>query len=230
MTFALLRPTTGRSRSIAVLILIVIASLLLAGCSKSESEAISGEYSDLNGGTSSSGKEYLDVNLPEDNVFTTASDDELLDLLENGTGAVYFGFPQCPWCRNAVPVMEEAAKSVHLDSITYLNVHDIRDEKRLDEAGNVVTDEPGSELYQKILGILGDNAPEYEGLNDPAQRRIYVPLVVVVVDGEITGTHLSTVDSQEDPYVPLTPEQHDELLKTYQDLFSALPGCGVDRC
>lgn len=230
MTFALTRPSAQRSFSWAVLVLTVLISLLLTGCSQSESDAISEEYSELNGSTSSNAKEYLDVDLAEDHVFKNASDEEIINLLDNGTGAIYFGFPQCPWCRNAVPVMDEAAKSVHLDSITYLDVTDIRDEKHLDGSGTIITDESGSDFYQQILAALGDNAPEYEGLNDPTQRRIYVPLVVVVVDGDITGTHMSTVDSQEDPYVPLTTEQHDELLKTYQDLFSALPGCGVDRC
>lgn len=217
---------TGRAShltGLAFMAAILAAILVLSGCSRGESTgdaAITQEYAALNGSTTESGNEYLDVNLPDDHRFTTATDRDIINLLENGSGIIYFGFPECPWCRNMMPVLDEAAKDSDVDQIHYLNVREIRDTRSLAEDGTVVIDEPGSTSYAEILAELGDFAPEYTGLNDPTQRRIYVPLVVAVRDGKVVGSHMSTVDSQTDPYIALTEEQHDELLGIYQDLMS----------
>ena len=36
--------------------------------------------------------------VPDDNVFVYSDVDEIIDILENGTGVVYLGFPECQWC------------------------------------------------------------------------------------------------------------------------------------
>src|SRR5699024_10799290 len=141
-------------------------------------------------------------------------------MLQQGTGVLYFGFPECPWCRAAMPVMDEAGKNTDIGQIHYLNVSEIRDVRTLDADGNIVEEEPGTKGYSEILAELGDAAPEYEGLDDPEQRRIYVPLVVAVKNGEVVGSHVSTVDSQTDPFEPMTDAQRDELLGIYDDLFA----------
>lgn len=218
----LIRRVSGLTGSVFIAVLLA-AALTFGACSTvdgSGDEAIAQEYADLNGTTTSSGQQYRDVHLPEDHVFTTVSEQEAVDFLRDGTGMIYFGFPECPWCRAAVPVMDEAAKSLDIDQIRYLNVLGTRDTRSLAEDGTVVIDEPGSDAYADIIAELGNFAPEYEGLNDPTQRRIYVPLVVAVEDGEVVGSHMSTVESQTDPFEPMTDAQHDELIGIYQDLFS----------
>ena len=47
--------------------------------------------------------------------------------------------------------------------------------------------------------------------NDNGEKTLYVPDVYFVKDGKIIGNHLSTVDSQTDPYTPLTEGQIKEL-------------------
>lgn len=210
-------------------LILLLAGILLSGCSSQTTNAFKEEHESLNNEKTSSGKDYMDVTIPDDHRFVYAEEDALLELLQNGTGVVYFGFPQCPWCRNAVPVIDEAAKAVNLEEIYYLNVYDIRDKKSLDSNGTIVTETEGSDLYNQILDILGDTLPEYQDLGDPSLRRIYVPLVMVIVEGEVVASHLSTVDSQEDPYVPLTQEQHDELYTIYTEMFSNIPGCGPQK-
>lgn len=211
------------SRPIASAIL--AATLVLGGCTSpggSGDAAITQEYADLNGHATSSGQQYREVNLMDDHVFTTLNESEAAEFLRTGTGAIYFGFPECPWCRAAMPVMDEAAKNVDLDQIHYLNVRDIRDTRSLSDDGTVVIEEPGTDAYADILAELGEFAPEYEGLDDPTQRRIYVPLVVAVKEGEVVVSHMSTVDSQTDPFVPMTDAQHDELLAIYEGLFDQI--------
>ena len=209
--------------------LALAAGLMLASCSGASNDGFVKEYEELNGQKSSGENTYMDVNIPDDHRFVTASEEQVRELLTNGNGAIFFGFPECPWCRNAVPVMNEAAEAVNLDEIYYVNVDEMRDQKALNEDGEIVTDKEGSDFYYYLLEELGDQAPEYTALKDPNERRITVPLVAVVVGGNVVTTHLGTVDSQEDPYVPLTSEQHDELLDTYKTIFSRIPGCSEEE-
>ncbi|MFN8049696.1 MAG: hypothetical protein U0P48_14145 [Ancrocorticia sp.] len=199
------------------------------GTSRPTNEAFITEYEELNGQESSGENTYMEMDIPDNHRFVTASEEQVRELLTDGDGAIYFGFPQCPWCRNAVPVMNEAAEAVNLDEIYYVNVYDMRDQKARNEDGEIVTDKEGTEFYYYLLEELGDQAPEYSSLEDPTERRITVPLVAVVVGGNVVTTHLGTVDSQEDPYVPLTTEQHDELLETYKTIFSRIPGCSEEE-
>ncbi|MFT3943385.1 MAG: hypothetical protein QM705_06110 [Ancrocorticia sp.] len=188
------------------------------------------EYEGLNGQTTSKGDNtYTEMDIPDDHRFINASEEQIRDLLTDGDGAIFFGFPECPWCRNAVPVMDEAAKAVNLDNIYYVNVLEMRDEKVRNENGEIVTDKEGTEFYYYLLEELGDHAPEYKALEDPTERRISVPLVAIVVEGKVVTTHLGTVESQEDPYVPLTSEQHDELVEIYKKAFTRIPGCSEDE-
>lgn len=226
----------SRSAGFLVSAALLTTALVLSGCSSveegtdpaTETASVTGsgdpgiiqEYAAINGSATRDGREYLDVSLPDDHVFSTITEDEAVAMLQQGTGVLYFGFPECPWCRAAMPVMDEAGKNTNVGQIHYLNVSDIRDVRTLDEDGTVVVEEPGSEAYAELLAELGDAAPEYEGLEDPTQRRIYVPLVVAVKDGEVLGSHVSTVDSQADPFEPMSDEQHDELLGIYEDLFT----------
>ena len=41
-------------------------------------------------------EEYTSVT--KDNVFVYRSAEEIINILEHGTGVVYLGFPECPWC------------------------------------------------------------------------------------------------------------------------------------
>ena len=64
-------------------------------------------------------KEY---NITEDNIFVYKNAEEIIKILENGTGVVYLGFPECPWCRAYVPMLNEIAKENHFDKIYYYNI------------------------------------------------------------------------------------------------------------
>lgn len=187
------------------------------------------EYELLNNKETPTGKRYKSIDLNPQNRFVYADIDKIKEVI-NGTGVIYFGFPECPWCRNSVPVIEEAAKQAGIDKIYYLNVYDIRDEKKLDDNGNVITIKEGTEEYKDLLNLLGDSLPEYKGLNDPSIKRIYVPLVITVKNGKVIDSHLSTVESQKNPYVELTDDQYSELLKLYKDAFSQIANVCKTEC
>lgn len=200
-----------------ILIIIVIISAITVKKERitDDEKQFKQEYEKFNGKeNSSSGKTYIDVNIKMKNGVKYISAKEAVDILENKTGIIYFGFPQCPWCRNMIEVLLEAKEELNVDTIYYYNALEIRDEKVLED-GKVVTTKEGTKNYYKILELLGDKADVYEGLNDDSIKRLYFPTVVFVKNGEVVATHMSTVSSQEDPYKKLNKKQKAELKKIY---------------
>lgn len=154
-------------------------------------------------------KTYLKLEIAENNPFVYADYDQLFEVLE-GTGVIYLGYPECPWCRNLVPVLIDASKKVSLGRIYYMNMKEERNVLKQTEDG-IITEKEGTEGYQKLVEKLEEVLPTYEGLDDESIKRIYVPMVIFVRDGKIVATHTGTLDSQEDPYQALTEEQVSEL-------------------
>lgn len=182
---------------------------------KSDALKFKEEYEKYNNTKDASGQEYVNVSIDEDNIMYYASFDEIKELLTSGTGVIYFGIPMCPWCRNAVPVLVNAASSTGLDKIYYFNAYEIRDKKSLDEDGKIITEKEGTKEYYELVSLLQDVLPVYDGLNDENIKRLYFPTVIFVRDGKIVGTHMDTVSSQENPLVPLNDEQTKELTNIY---------------
>ncbi len=168
------------------------------------------EYESLN-----QNEDMLSIKVDKDNPMKYLVDEELKDFLDSGTGIIYFGFNECPWCRNAVPVLIDALKERNIKEAYYLDVKDIRDEKKLDEEGKIITTKEGSDSYKLILEKLNSYLPSYEGLNDESIKRLYVPAVLFMKNGEIVGIHSNTVESQTDPSIPLNEEQYKELKNIY---------------
>ena len=119
------------------------------------------EYEALNNRVNpNNNKLYPEVSISNDNPVKYSSYDEIFEVLKSGTGVIYFGFPECPWCRNLVPVMLSAAKEVEIDTIYYLNIKDDRDVLMLNENGDIITEKEGNkkyfELVEKLDSILDD--------------------------------------------------------------------------
>ena len=202
-------------------VLIIILCFMCLSC-KNNNEIISDgkkfkeEYEEYNSSTTQDGQEYVKMDINENNVIKYASIDDVMNVLD-GTGIILFGFPECPWCRNAIPVLLEAADIVGVETIYYYNNVNDRDIKSLDSNGNIINEKEGSKEYYQILEKLGDKASIYEGLNDNSIKRIYYPTVVFTFEGEIVGTHVSTVESQTSPFIPLSDNEKNELINIYSD-------------
>lgn len=175
------------------------------------------EYESLNGKTNDQGKLYVQIEVPENNHMKYSSEEEIIKLLQTGTGIIYFGFPECPWCRNIVPILSEVVSDNSISTIYYLNALSIRDKKHLDENGNIVTDKEGTQNYYKIVELLSGYLGSYETLNDESIKRLYFPTVVFIKEGKIKLVNISTVPTQLDPYTKLTEEEKNELYSIYEE-------------
>ena len=196
------------------------------------------EYEKLNNRVNSNNnKVYPIVDISSDNPIKYSSYDEIFQILESGTGVIYLGFPECPWCRNLVPVLLSAAKEVELDTLYYLNISEDRDLLLLDENKDIITEKEGNKKYFELVSKLDQILDEYiltandGGEVKTGEKRIYLPLVIFVKNGEIVGYHDGTVESQEDPYVALTDRENEELLLSLIEIMGkASPSVCDDKC
>ena len=117
------------------------------------------------------GKKFAEEygSVTEDNVFVYKSIDEIINILEHGTGVVYLGFPECPWSAAYVPYLNEVAKDNDVEKVYYYNI--LNDRK------------DNNDNYKKLVEILKDHL-RYD---EEGNKRIYAPSVIAVKDGEIVG-------------------------------------------
>ena len=174
---------------IAVLILILSLSFLFKKDKMSDAERFAKEYD-------------FTVN----NVFVYRNLDEINKILENGTGVVYLGFPECPWCKGYVPYLNEVAINEHLDKIYYFNI--LNDRKN------------NTSGYKKTIELLND----YLKYDNEGNKRIYVPAVIAVNNGKIVGfDDESSLDTKgyETPEEYWKNEDLDGLKKRLSDMIKA---------
>lgn len=210
--------------TIILILFIAIIGVYFLIISKQDNIKFKNEYENLN-----NQKGYVDIEIPKDNNVKYAKFDELMEFLNNGTGIVYFGFPECPWCRNALPVLLEAAKENEIQNVYYYNAKSIRDEKELKD-GKIITNKKGTKEYYQLIDKLKDHIGAYEGLENDSIKRLYFPTAVFVMGGKIVGTHIGTVSSQEDPSKPLTKKQKQELLDIYNKNIKKIYGTCDKTC
>ena len=169
---------------------------------KSDGEKFKAEYEALN-------NENVNINISKNNPIKYVTLDEVFDIIQNKTGVIYFGFPGCPWCRNMIPVLFEAAKNNNIDTIYYFNPRNVK--------------KSDNDEYNKLKEILN----EYLSEDENGQKVLYVPDVYFIKDGKIVGHHLGTVDSQEEPTISLTEEEKNELLDIFNELFEKMVDCQI---
>lgn len=212
-----------------ILAIFVIFTVTACSIDKDDALKFKEEYEALNGTLSSTGKKIKNISISSSNPIKYSSYDEIIDVIKNKTGVIYFGFPECPWCRTALPVLLKSAEEYNIDKIYYMNMererdfYEVKDGKlvlKKDENGKEIK---GSKGYFKLLKLLDSELDDYIVKDDNQkeykvnEKRMYVPFVVFVKNGKIIGTHQSTVSSQIDAYSNLTDDQYDELSGIYQE-------------
>lgn len=140
----------------------------------------------------------IPLEIVEDNTVSYIYKDNILEILENETGIVYFGYPSCPWCRNAVPVLVETAVANQLP-IYYF---DLTQFTEIDDT------------YNSLLEIINKH------LGTENQDYIDVPLVLTIQNGTILANRIGTVGSHTDPYVVMTQDEMLELSQRYQEIIN----------
>jgi thiol-disulfide isomerase/thioredoxin len=153
---------------------------------------------------------------------------EALELLEDETfnGILYFGFPGCPWCQAAVPVMHEASQQTNTDIFYVSRSRDIREDEGWEEADATMAWWLNEQIeLDWIYEELDEDADEDQEPT-PIRPNIFVPQIIHLRNGVVVDEHEGTVDGHVrlgDGTLPeLTEEQRTTLLETYIRIFSAV--------
>lgn len=146
--------------------------------------------------------EYTEVG--KNNVFVYRDAGEIIKILEGGTGIVYLGFPECPWCQAYVPMLNEVAKEEGVEKIYYFNIREDRQENSKD--------------YQKIVKIVKNFLMK----DDEGNERIFVPDIYAVQNGKILShnNETSVIDSDITPSQYWTDTKKSEIKTIFKNMIS----------
>lgn len=151
-----------------------------------------GEVADM------SGYEGIDA---ENNQFIEITMAEAIQKIElNNSGIFYIGYPACPWCVEAVPIMDRAAKESK-QHIYYVN-------KKAESSTE--------EDIKKMESLLSDFLNEDKETGLP---KLYVPQVYVLEDGKIVSEHKNTVEGHDARERVMSETEQQQLLETYLEMF-----------
>jgi len=154
-------------------------------------------------------KEY---SVPKNNPFKYVTVEEAIQFLEEGTGIIYFGFPECPWCQASIKILTEALMDKNIKEVYYFNPKEIR--------------ENNTEEYQKIVELTKEHLFE----TAEGEKRLFVPDTYFVLDGKIVGHNndMSTMSGEVEEY--LTEERKEKLKEEYIKLIVKVYSDGCTSC
>lgn len=137
---------------------------------------------------------YLKIKLPKKNNIKYSNISEIVDIFNSdGDAVIYFGYPSCTYCRNAVQVLCNTVKKTKLKTIYYLDV------------------EENNDRYKELIDIMGNKFTV-----DDKGVELYTPLVVFVANGDIVSHNKGTLFSQKTPYIKLDKSQVKGLSEIYE--------------
>lgn len=205
-------------RKINIIISILLMLISLTGCKpnqvKTDNVRFKEEYESLNGQLNENGKTITSIEINENNSIKYIEQQDVIEALINGTHVVYFGWPECSWCRRALPVLIEAVNEYPGMRIYYFTIRQARQDYE-----NGVDSELAS-LYKEVSKVLLLSDVDFAGISEVDENgvlKIVASMLIFVKDGEIIATHRRTVPTHLDSYEELTDEQKNELKAIYDN-------------
>lgn len=129
--------------------------------------------------------EYTKVS--KDNLFVYTDIYDIIEIMQNGTGIIYLGDPDCSWCQYYAKYLNETAQEIGIKKIYYYNIKEDR--------------KNNTEEYRIILSLLNEHLQTYNKGNP----RLYIPNVSFHINGTIIGNDYET---SKDTHNIKTPEEY----------------------
>lgn len=138
--------------------------------------------------------------LPKTNRFVRESTSDTIKRFEEGTGIIFLGFKECPWCQQLVPILNEAADAEGVD-VYYLDVKKVRENNSLE--------------YSRIVSILSPHLNK----DEEGQPRLTVPDISFMHDGEISWRYKKELAPEEEraPSSYWTAERKDRAIGRFRE-------------
>lgn len=178
------------------IIFTLFALIGVTGCKNKDALKFKEEYESFND-KKNQYFEYRNLTIEENNPIVYSTAEEIVEKIENkDIFIVYFGDPECPWCRSVVEQMIKSANKNNVKKIYYVRFwngfhnEQIRDTYELDSDNKPVLKEKGTEAYIKLLKYLDNVLGDYtlkdkkENVINVGEKRILLPNIVAIKDGK----------------------------------------------
>ena len=131
--------------------------------------------------------------ITSDNIYVYKTSQEVLELLNTGSGIIFFAFPENEWSHVYADLLNKVGKSYGIDEIWYYNFYKDRNNDNY--------------YYNNIVRILNAYVP----VTDTGEKDLYAPSFVIVREGEIIGyddeTSIVSGDVTVDDYWTMEKQQ-----------------------
>lgn len=180
------------------LLILLLLTLALVSCSqKTNIEPNCQEKGCAINPTNDEQKDHIDTN---DINWDVISFDKAYKMVEDKeTCLLFLSFVDCPWCKAALPVLQETS-NLYSETKTYYV--DVAREERVN----------GEDTYDKFFALA---EPFLKELGDD---KIYMPTFIFLKDGEIVKYHVGTIDGAKE----LSEEQTQKLMNIFKEGYELL--------
>ena len=163
------------------------------------------------------------VSIPTYNGVQYKSDEELLEILDKGTGVIFLGSSDDTSSRNIVESLIEVVNSNSVSNFYYTDIKNIKTEYKV-ENDKLVVNVEGTDNYKKLIDILKDYL-QIDTLNIDNKdykledKYLDIPTVIVVKNGDIVGVYEGDVVLKKSD---VTSEEKEELKKTLAEIIAKI--------
>ena len=175
----------------------------LGGCSSTPSTSSSSSISGCAPDEVSCEQEEINEAKMLSKDFDPMSFEEAIAFFEDKqSGLLYFGFPNCPWCQEVVPILHELASQAHVP-VYYIQTRD-------EEGIRLYTDSQRDDIAPYLNDFIRNNAK--------GEPTLYVPLVLAIENGQVIKGHQGTISGHNAHEEELTSVQKQELQEDLSEL------------
>lgn len=163
-------------------------AILLCACGGTPASSSQGEASKA---FASLHESYPDM--PQENNFAIMAKEDLKPFIEHGTGILFLGFPECPWCQAYLPMAQEILS----DNEAMAKYYNIYADKKEDRP-----------FYDEVAALIAERNKtmgDYVFYDNDGRQVIYMPLMLFIDEGEIVAFDNETC--MEDSSV-ISPEEY----------------------
>lgn len=232
-------------KKILLILLLTIGVINLTACSNknekvSDAEKFKKEYESFNG-EKNDYFEYRTLSIDEENPFVYSTAEDIVKRIENKeTFIVYFGDPECPWCRSVIEEAVESANENGIEKIYYVRIWNgfhneiLRDTYELED-GTPKEKSKGTEAYYKLLEYFDTLLEDYTLTDDNdstikvGEKRLFAPNFISIENGKAKELIQGMSDKQESYNSELTEEIKNDEKEIFNKFYKKTILCS-DKC
>lgn len=216
---------------ILLILLLIVGMMSLTACGNkkekmSDALKFKEEYESFNGEKNDYFK-YRNLSIKEDNPFVYTTAEDVVKKIENEeTFIVYFGDPECPWCRSVIEQAIESANENSIEKIYYVRIWNgfhneiLRDEYELKD-GKPIIKSKGTDAYYKLLEYFDKLLEDYtltdenDNTVSVGEKRLFAPNFISIKNGKAE----ELIDGISEKQESFDSELSEEILKEENEIF-----------